>query len=151
MQKKILTFIICNGKILALYSKSHPKYGKAGWFVVTGSLEGKESYEEAVVREIKEETGLVVKDIFPLNFGSIYEWGKDICEEHNFISFVKPGNIILNEEHSRYKWLNMDEFIELIKWDDDKKILKNVLEMALNRRNYFKKFNIKNYMEKKDE
>ena len=87
--QKILTFVVCEKKILALYSKPHPKHGNGGWFVITGGVEEDESYEEAVTREIMEETGLVTEDIFPLNWCSIYNWDKDVCEEHNFMSFVK--------------------------------------------------------------
>lgn len=145
MQKKILTFVVWGKKILALYSEPHPKHGSGGWFVVTGSVEEEESYEEAVAREILEETGLVVENILPLNWGSIYNWDGDVCEEYNFISFVKSGEIILNEEHSKYKWLNIDEFVEIIEWDDDKKLLRKVLEKALNKEKYFKEFTIKDY------
>ena len=39
MQKKILTFISCGEKLLALYSEPHPEHGEGGWFVVTGGVE----------------------------------------------------------------------------------------------------------------
>ncbi len=149
MKKKILAFVVCRGKVLALYNKSHPEHGEGGWFVVTGGLEDNESYEEAVKREIKEETNLEVAEIFPLNWGSIYSWKGDVCEEHNFVSFVKEGEIILNEEHLMYKWFDIDNFIEIIRWEDNKELLKKVLEKALNKKKYFKKFTIKDYRKKK--
>ncbi len=143
MQRKILTFIIHGKKLLALYSKPHPKHGEGGWFVVTGAIEKGESAEEAVKREVKEETGLSVKEIFPLNWGSIYRWENKICEEYNFVSFVDSKEVRLNEEHSKYKWLNLDKFIEIIKWDDDKKFLREVLETALKKRNIYSKNRMK--------
>jgi len=73
MQKKILTFVVHGKKILALYSEPHPEHGEGGWFVVTGAIEKVESAEEAVKREVKEETGLLVEEIFALNWGSIYD------------------------------------------------------------------------------
>lgn len=145
MKRKILSFVVYGKKILALYSESHPEHGEGGWFVVTGGVENSESYEEAVAREIKEETKLDVQDILDLNWGSIYNWKNDVCEEHNFISFVKPGKIILNEEHSKYEWLNIEEFIKRIRWDDDKEILMKVLEQALNKKLYFKTRSFKDY------
>lgn len=151
MQKKILAFVVHGKKILALYSEPHLKHGDGGWFVITGGVENNESHEEAVKREVIEETGLVAMDIFPLNWGSVYKWDKEICEEHNFIVFVKSEEITLNEEHSRYKWLDIDKFIEIIKWDDDKKLLKRVLEKALNKEKYFKEFTIKDYRNEKNE
>jgi len=145
MQRKILTFVVRKEKLLALYSEPHPKHGKGGWFVVTGGVENNETHEEAVARELMEETGLIAKEIIPLNWGSVYTWWNDLCEEYNFISFVDSTTIILNEEHSKYEWLDINDFIERIKWDDDKKILKVVLEKALKKELYFSKLKIINY------
>ena len=149
MQKKILTFFVHGKKILTLYSESHPQHGEGGWFVVTGAIENNESSKDAVRREVKEETGLDVKDVFDLNWGSIYEWWNQVCEEYNFISFVNNDKVTLNEEHSKYKWLDLDKFIELIKWDDDKELLRRVLEKALYRKIHFKNFTIKDYRNEK--
>ena len=131
MQKKILTFIVHGKKILALYSESHPQHGEGGWFVVTGAIENNESSKDAVRREVKEETGLAVEEIFPLNWGSVYNWRDEVCEEHNFVSFVNSKKVILNEEHSKYEWLDIDKFIEIIKWGDNKELLGKVLKKSL--------------------
>lgn len=62
------------GKLLALEMTKHPEYApKGGWFVVTGAVEKNETLEEAVAREILEETGLDTEEIISLNWGSIYE------------------------------------------------------------------------------
>ncbi len=105
MKKKILSFITDGNFFLALRNSPFEpkKHGGDFWFVVTGGVEGKESFDEAAKREIREETNLEVKDIFPLNWGSVYEWGGEVCEEHNFISFVDRKKIILNEEHIEYE------------------------------------------------
>ncbi len=145
MQQKILTFIVNNKKFLALYSEPHPEHGKGGWFVVTGGLEKNESHEDAVIREVKEETGLVVTDIFALNCGSIYNWNDDICYEKNFISFVQGNNIILNEEHSKYTWLELNEFISILDWSDDKALLRKILIKALDKEKFFTDFHYKDY------
>lgn len=68
------------GKILALYSPPDPKHGKWGWFVVTGGVEEGETYEQAVSREILEETGIIIEKSIDLNWGSIYKWGKSLCK-----------------------------------------------------------------------
>ena len=138
-------------KILTLYSESHPKHGESGWFVVTGGVEENENYEKAVSREVMEETGLSVGEVFPLNCGSIYVWDDKVYEEHNFVSFVHSKHVVLNEEHSKYEWLNINKFIKIIKWDDDKKLLEKVLKKALNKENHFKEFTIKDYRKEKNE
>jgi len=146
MKKKILTFVVNDGKLLALEMTKHPEHApEGGWFVVTGGVEENESYEDAVAREILEETGLDTEEIISLNWGSVYEWRDELCEEQNFIAFVKSRKVILNEEHSRYNWLEIDDFVERIKWDDDKRLLKKVLEKALNKEKYFDKITFKDY------
>lgn len=145
MNQKILSFITDGKKLLALYSEPHPKHGEGGWFVITGEVEEDETHKQAVAREILEETGLDIEEIVSLNWGSIYNWENDICKEYNFLTFVKPGRIILNEEHSKYEWLNLDEFVNLIKWDDYKELLKKVLKKALKKEKYFDKLKIVDY------
>jgi len=145
MKQKILTFVVHGKKILALYSESHPKHGEGGWFVVTGSVEEGESYKEAVAREIREETGLNFKKIFPLNWGSIYTWRDESCEEFNFLTFVKKRKVVLNEEHTTYEWLDLDSFVNKIKWNDDKELLKKVLKKAIKGELYFKEKTVKDY------
>ena len=145
MQKKVLAFVVNNEKILALYSEPHPEHGKGGWFTVTGGVEENESYEQAVRREILEETNLLTKKIIPLNWGSIYNWRPNICEELNYLAFVESGEIKLNEEHIKYEWLTISDFIDKIKWSDDKNILKKVLEKALKGDLFFKNIKMVDY------
>ncbi|MEM3578958.1 MAG: NUDIX hydrolase [Candidatus Bathyarchaeia archaeon] len=52
--------IVCNGKILLEKRKGEP--GKGKWSVPGGLVELGETVEEAVVREVKEETGLDVAE-----------------------------------------------------------------------------------------
>lgn len=142
MKNKILTFIY-NGekdKFLLLAMTKHPDHApNGGWFTVTGEIEKGESPEDAVKREIKEETGLIPENIISLNWGSIYEWKSEEFKEMNFMAFVNSDEIILNEEHSKYKWLHTDEFIEKIEWDDNKTLLKKVLIKGINKEIYFDK------------
>jgi 8-oxo-dGTP pyrophosphatase MutT (NUDIX family) len=149
MKRKILTFVVNDKKFLALEMTKHPDHAPdGGWFVVTGSVEENESSEDAVAREVLEETGLNIEEIISLNWGSIYEWGEELCKEQNFITFVKSEEVILNEEHSKYEWLNLDEFIKKINWDNDKGSLKKVLEKALNKEKHFNKMTVKDYSKK---
>ena len=151
MKRKILTFVVNDGKLLVLEMTKHPEHApEGGWFVVTGGVEENESSKDAVAREVLEETGIDIEEIISLNWGSIYEWLGELCEEQNFIAFVKSGEVILNEEHSKYEWLNLDEFIKKINWDDDKELLRKVLEKALNKEKHFDKMTIKDYRRKNE-
>ena len=57
------------------------------------------------------------------------------CVEHAFISYVKEDNIILNEESIDYKWCDIDEFIKLIKWYDNKDKLYKILNENIDNKN----------------
>ncbi|MBU2615686.1 MAG: NUDIX domain-containing protein [Nanoarchaeota archaeon] len=149
MNKKILAFISDGKKFLLLRNNSEdPAHGGDFWFTVTGSVEGNESAEEAVKREIKEETNLDSSEVFDLNWGSIYSWdGKD-HSERNFLAFVKEGGIILNEEHVDFEWLGLEEFMGKINWSLNKEELKNVLEKAMKRKLFFKKEKLDDFRQK---
>lgn len=139
MNKKILVFIVKKNNLLLLRNNfEDPKHGGDFWFTVTGSIEKGENEEQAIKREVKEETNLEINEIFDLNWASIYEWNKEEHFEKNFIVFVKNGEVKLSEEHVEYKWLDFKDFIEKIKWGLDKEELRKVLELGMNRKLFFK-------------
>ena len=49
-----------------------------------------------------------------------------------FMTKVDDGNIILNEESIDYKWCDIDEFVNLIKWYDSKDNLIKILRQYIN-------------------
>jgi len=134
MKKKVLSFIYNTKlkKFLALERNKHPDHApNGGWFVVTGAVEGRETHDDAIIREIREETGLFASKLMDLNTGSKYDWNGEECEEFNFICFVEQEKIQLSEEHVNFEWLEMDEFIGRIGWRYDKALLKKILLHAL--------------------
>jgi len=140
MNKKILAFIYDGENFLLLRNNSKdPAHGGDFWFIVTGSLEKGENKEDAVKREVKEETNLNTYEIFDLKWGSIYSWGGEDHSEKNFLTFVKKEKVTLSEEHVDFKWLNLDDFIKKIKWDLDKEELRKVLQKAVKKELFFKK------------
>ena len=150
MNKKILAFIYNKKKNKFLILKtgdSEPEiHGDSHWFTTTGSVEENESNEEAVKRELSEETGLICEEVFDLNWGCIYEWLNQTHKEQYFLAFVDSEKIKLDKvEVIDFKWINLDEFINLIAWDDDKNLLKEVLEKAIKKEKYFNKINVKDY------
>lgn len=146
MNKKILAFLFDGEKFLLLRNNpKDPTHGGDYWFTVTGSVEADESIEEAVKREVKEETNLNTSEFFDLNWGSIYSWGGEDHSENNFLAFVKKGKVLLNEEHVDSKWLNLDDFIKKINWGLNKEELKKVLQKATKRELLFNKEKINDF------
>ena len=122
-----------NGELLylALKPTPGPEYPYE-YYVVTGSLEGDESFEQAAVREAKEETGLEVDYLLDLNYVFNYKQDKQAVREQCYGALVQDGEIVLNEEHVGYKWMDKNEFVAKLWWLQDREILKKLLEKTTN-------------------
>ncbi|MBQ0072336.1 MAG: NUDIX domain-containing protein [Spirochaetales bacterium] len=90
------------GKILLI-----KQYGRPHYILVAGYVNHGENLETTVVREIKEETGLVVSR-FVFNRSEYFEKSNSLmC---NFTVFVKDGSAISpNEEIDSYSWFTPEE------------------------------------------
>lgn len=140
--EKILTFIVNsnNELLLLLGNPKDPQFKKSIWYVITGGIEKNDvTREDAVVREIKEETGLNTHKTIYLNWVFKYNSLDIYCIEYAYITFVKDNKIVLKEESIDYKWCSLDEFIHKIDWFGDKTKLIKVLNKALNNELFFKK------------
>ena len=113
------------------YRSSHPI-----WQFVSGGGEDNETPLETVVREIMEETSIVVdkkeieqldsKTTIPvINITGEYTWGKNVyvIPEYTFAIKLKNCNIKLSNEHKEYKWVEYDEEIKKLKYDSNKTAL----------------------------
>jgi|TARA_B110000879_G_scaffold154528_1_gene199806 dATP pyrophosphohydrolase len=96
------------------------------WCQVAGSLEQSEAAWQAALREVLEETGLVPDKLY----------SGDICEQFYeperecisifpiFVAYVAADcEVVLNEEHSAYRWLSFDEARELVSFSGQRRSL----------------------------
>jgi len=104
------------GKILLARSKKWS--GK--YTVFGGHIEYKESLEDAIIREVKEEAGIDVKIISPLGFGqSISEHDCHKDKHFVFMDFLcefygNDDEIKLNDEYENdFKWFSLEEALAL--------------------------------------
>jgi|TARA_B110000438_G_scaffold91572_1_gene91152 dATP pyrophosphohydrolase len=104
------------------------------WQGVAGKIEKGESSSEAAVRELKEETGLSPVNIFVADHVSrFYEvHGDRINLVPVFGIEVDSENVILSEEHISYKWVNIDEALNTLVWNGQKKGIQTVHDMVIN-------------------
>ena len=145
---KILTFVVneLNEILLLKGNQNDPQFNESFWYTVTGGYEKKDKkLENTVIREVKEETGLIVKECIYLNWIFKYESLGKNCIEYVYMSFVKKDKVILNEESTSFIWCEFDEFIEKTKWYGNKTYLKKVLSYALQRKIFFKKEEIEEF------
>jgi len=101
------------GKLFLM--KSHKWKDK--WVIPGGHIELGESIEEALKREIREETGL---EIFDTVFVCMSEFvfGEDYWKKRHFIFLdyackTKSEKVVLNEEGQEFVWVTPKEALEL--------------------------------------
>jgi 8-oxo-dGTP diphosphatase len=100
--------------------KKENDYHEGKWNGLGGKLELGESPEDCVIREIKEEAGLTIKNLkmhgfitFP-NFDEVDDWYVFIFTAEDF-----EGNLIDSPE-GNLKWISNDELTSLNLWDGDR-------------------------------
>ena len=102
------------------------EHNKGHWSFSKGHVEKGESEKEAALREIKEETNLEVE--IDLNFRevSVYSPKKNVMKEVIFfLATPKMGNISPQlSEINEIKWYKYDDALNVITYDNDRKILK---------------------------
>ena len=105
-----MAFIERDGRILI--ARRHPNHpgGDGGlWEMPSGRLEIGESLEQGLCREVDEETSLRIKIVAP-----VATW----CLPHRplvgvaFACEYVSGEVRLTEEHTDYKWVEVNQLLE---------------------------------------
>lgn len=120
-----------DGKILITKRAANRDHAPNEWEAgITGRVGQNESMEESLVREVKEETGLIVKIITPFEVFHFYR-GKEKVEHQgvNFWCTYVSGEVQLDlNEQSEYKWMTPEESLNFIGEEDVKESLQYFLE-----------------------
>ncbi len=140
MKLATLCYVQKEGKTLMLYrNKKENDYHEGKWNGLGGKLEPQESPEECAIREIREESGLVVTDpklvgfiTFPL-FDGKDDW---YCFLYTCNKFT--GELIDSPE-GELEWIPDDKVRDLNLWDGDKIFL----EWVMSDKFFSAKFNYK--------
>lgn len=115
--------IDCKGRLLVLRRRKEDSYPNM-YEIPGGTVEDNETIEEALYREIYEETGLEVKHIIKyIGYFDYIEGFKK--RQFNFIVSVKIIKKITMSEHDNYMWINDSDNIECT--PEMRKIIKQIL------------------------
>lgn len=95
---------------LYLMLKRNPKKGNF-WQPITGNVELNETFEQAALRELKEETGITefIK-IFDTNY--FFDFFDDDRQQHEKVFAVEvsiTSIVTLSEEHTEYQWATSED------------------------------------------
>jgi 8-oxo-dGTP pyrophosphatase MutT (NUDIX family) len=98
------------------------------WQPVTGGVEEGETREQALHREVMEETGVenmvaVIEGLYYFEFSD-----PDLYQEYVYGVEVSPSEeIALNgKEHSEYRWCSFQEALQLLHWKENKEALRRL-------------------------
>ena len=86
------------------------KYYPGKWENAGGKIENGEHKEAAIIREVKEETGLLGRVIRP---GRSFEvMAEDIIfVVHPFLVEVPSGRVMLSREHTEFSWIPVEDYV----------------------------------------
>lgn len=79
---------------------------KTKWTIVTGYVNDAETFEEAVVREVKEETGQIVERC---QYISSYYFAPKQLIMIGFLAYVNKSEFTISEEVNNLHWYKVDE------------------------------------------
>jgi 8-oxo-dGTP pyrophosphatase MutT (NUDIX family) len=116
--------------LLLLIRRSKTDTWAMVWEIPRGHVEDKETLEEGLIREVKEETGL---DIIPVKFIGKFKYiadnGTRETTQYNYLCILKDSNqkVKLSFEHGTYRWVQTLGEVELLVPSEMKKIISRVL------------------------
>lgn len=120
---------------LLVLKRSTGKQYASQWRMVGGKVEAGETYWQAALRELKEETGLMPKLFWTLpSVNTFYEHQSDqILTAPAFAAeCTNAGSIRLDDEHSDYKWIDSGQISLYIKWPEQRRLMKLLNKLVEN-------------------
>ena len=137
-----------NGIVFLLMKRNLNKIYEHLWQGVAGKIEEGETSSDAAIRELKEETGLSPVNMFVADHVSkFYEVHGDRINLVPVFGIEVDSEIInLSEEHISYKWVDINEALNTLVWNGQKKGIQTVHDMVINNddRMIWSKVEIKN-------
>ncbi len=120
-----------NEKILCVQrGKNKYKYISKKFEFPGGKIEKGETFEDAIIREIKEELNMIIKTEYP--FITVkHQYPDFLLTMHTFICSCENPSLTLTE-HINFKWLETDELKELDWADADIPIMEKLIHTPYN-------------------
>ena len=114
-----------------LLKRANNKIYEHLWQGVAGKIETGESAFQAALRELEEETGLKPKHMFIADHVS--KFYEQIGDRINLVPVfgieVESEEVRLSDEHTEFRWMDVDEAEETLVWSGQKKGVRTVYGM----------------------
>lgn len=110
-----------------LFRRAKGKIYQGQWRMIGGKVNSGETYWQAALRELKEETGLIPKTFWTIpDLNTFYEHKTDlILQIPAFAAEIKKdATPSLDDEHSEFKWVKVSEIELFIQWPEQKRLIR---------------------------
>ena len=105
-----------------------PRYDD--WTLPKGKLDPAESFEQAAVREVEEETGLRGRPVRELPAISYKVGDRDKIVRYWLMDVENDGPFVPNDETDELRWVPVDDAMQLLTYDRDRDVLRAVSDDA---------------------
>jgi len=114
-------FLLCKRSSTKIYSGQ--------WRMIGGKVEPGETYWQAALRELREETALSPEKFWTVpSINQFYEAKRDqILSIPVFAAEINSSAaLVLNDEHSAYDWFNAKEAVSQIIWPEQQRLINTI-------------------------
>jgi 8-oxo-dGTP diphosphatase len=102
-------FIVKDGKLLVIKRRPNDVHKPGQWDIPGGRMEPGENPIEGLIREVREEASITIQTVMPFD---VHHFTRDDGQVITMIIFLcthTDGDIQLSEEHTEYKWVDMQK------------------------------------------
>jgi 8-oxo-dGTP pyrophosphatase MutT (NUDIX family) len=111
--------VVRDGQVALVH---RPRYDD--WTLPKGKLDRAESFAEAAVREVQEETGLRARPVRELPATNYEVSGRPKIVRYWLMDVEHEGPFVPNDETDELRWMAPDEALRLLTYDRDREVLR---------------------------
>jgi 8-oxo-dGTP diphosphatase len=111
--------VVRDGQVALVH---RPRYDD--WTLPKGKLDPPESFEEAAVREVQEETGLRGRLVRELPAANYDVGARPKIVRYWLMEVEHEGPFVPNDETDQLRWVAPDEALQLLTYDRDRDVLR---------------------------